>query len=100
MADPCLPPSGQGIPGSELCKGNVLAGQSDSRKWHNPVSHGGFWAQNTGLSLGFFSHNYHNLVLVICCSLVKFDLSVILEREILQQIRESPFLSDLKHMFL
>lgn len=78
----------------------MLAGQSDSRKWHNPGSHGGFWAQNTGLSLGFFNHNYHNLVHVICCSLVKFDLSVILEREILQQIRESPFLSDLKHMFL
>lgn len=55
---------------------------------------------NAWLSLGFFNHSCHNLVHLICCNLSNFDLSVILEGEILHQIRESPFLSDLKHMFL
>lgn len=79
--------------GLNLAEGNVLAGQSGSRIWHNLVSYGGFGAQNTWLSLGFFNHKYHNLVHLICCYLVSFDLSVIPEGEILEQIRESPFLS-------
>lgn len=49
-----LPPSDQRASlGLSFAEGNVLAGQSDSRKWYNPVSYGGYWAQNTWLSLFF-----------------------------------------------
>lgn len=47
-----------------------------------------------------FNQKYHHLVHLICFSFVNSDLSVIPEGEILEQIRESPFLSDLKRMFL
>lgn len=48
----------------------------------------------------FFNQKYHHLVHLICFSFVNSDFSVIPEGEILEQIRESPFLSDLKRMFL
>lgn len=53
------------------------ADQSESRKWHSPVSYSGFRTRS------FYNHKIRHIACLIYCSLLNFDLSVIPEGEIL-----------------
>lgn len=80
-------------------EGHALAGQHESEKCFSPMSSNGSQTQSTWFSVVFLSQD------------LQYSMSNILQftqfwplcdsrREILKEIRESLFLSDLKHMFL